>query len=255
MQSVQVTFRMRLNRERAFLRQYLTAAWDRFDAHSAVGSAYFWRFGDVARHEPPVELAEGETVDGGGVVLVVTGEDPAPVVEAERDRWERLREEGLLDTVEVTPWADADSPYDSAREKMLDNFGPVGGDRSFRLRPLIARTTVHLLEEFEEDLPAVAEPSEENPAGVGDWVSIHYLMKQNGHDWYDEIDACQKAVENRLHSLANFYDEATAREALEGAIDDLEALRSEFDAGEPERVSGPGPGVSSGGAAGDGGGS
>ena len=238
---------MRLDRERAFLRQYLTAAWDRFDDHSAVDSAYFWRFGDVARHEPPVELADGETVDGGGVVLVVTGEDdPTPAIEAERDRWERLRADGLLDTVAVTPWADAESPYDSAREKMIDNFGPVGGDRSFRLRPIVARTTIHLLAEFEEDLPAVAEPSEENPAGVGDWVLLHYLMKQNGHDWDDEIDACRKAVENRLHSLANFYDEATAREALEGVIGDLEALRSEFSAGEPERVSGPGSGVSSG---------
>ncbi len=238
MRSVQVTFRTALDRERQFLRQYMTGAWDRFDAHEAVDSTYFWRFGDAARHEPPVELAEGVTVDDGGVILVVTGEDdPRPAIEAERDRWDELRTAGLLDSATVTPWTDG--PYDSAREKMVERFGAVGGDRAYRLRPIVSRATVRLLEEFETDLPAVDETTEENPAGIGDWVLVHYLMKQSGHDWYDEIDACRRAITNRLRSLEAFYDEATAREALEDAIADLETLRSEFAAGEPERVSGP----------------
>lgn len=228
MRSTQVTFRMALDREREFLREYLTTAWDRFDASEAVASAYFWRFGNVARHDPPAELSEGVVVDGGGVVLVLNGDpDAAPAVEAERERWERLREAGLLDSWEVTPWADG--PYQNAREKMVDNFGEVGGDRAFRLRPIIARTTIRLLEEFEADLPAVGEATAENPTQVGDWVLIHYLLKQNGHDWYDEIAACRTAIENRLHSLAGFYDDATALAALEDAIADLEALRSAFD--------------------------
>lgn len=228
MRSTQVTFRMALEREREFLREYLTDAWDRFDASEAVESAYFWRFGNVARHDPPAELSEGVRMDDGGVVLVVNGDpDPAPAVEAERERWERLREEGLLASWTVEPWADG--PYPNAREKMVDNFGTVGGDRSFRLRPIVARTTIDLLREFEEDLPAVGEATAENPTPVGDWVLIHYLMKQNGHDWFDEIDACRKAMENRARSLAAFYDDATALAALEEAIADLEELRSEFD--------------------------
>lgn len=221
---------MASERERPFLREYLTAAWDRFEAHDDVHSAWFWRFGNVVRHEP-VELAGGTTTDGGGVVLVVNGDpDPTAAIDAERRRWEPLREDGLLDSWEVTPWGDG--PYQNAREKMRDNFGDRGGDLAFRLRPVIAGTTVELLAEFEEDLPAVGEPTDDNPTPVGDWVLIHYLLKQNGHDWYDEVDACRKAIENRLRSLEAFYDTETAREELERVIADLEALRSEFDPAE-----------------------
>jgi hypothetical protein len=222
--------------ERAFLREYLPAAWDRFDEHDAVEAVHFWRFGNAVDHDPPAELAEGVVLDDGGVILVVTGDpDPTPAVEAERDRWQRLREDGLLDSWTVEPW---DGPHSNAREKIVDNLGSVGGDRSFRLRQVAAGTTVELLREFETDLPAVADATEDNPTGVGDWVLIHYLMKQNGHDWYDEIDACRKAIENRAWSLAAFYDHATARDAVETAIDELRAVHSELeepDGSTPER--------------------
>ena len=85
-----------------------------------------------------------------------------------------------------------------------------------------------MLREFDADRPAVGEPTDENPQPVGDWVLIHYLMKQNGHDWYDEIAACSKAIENRAHSLAQFYDRERALTALDDAIEELRAVREEF---------------------------
>ncbi|MFB6211141.1 MAG: hypothetical protein ABEI76_06360, partial [Halobacteriales archaeon] len=118
--------------------------------------------------------------------------------------------------------------YENARAKLIENFGERGGALSYRLRPLASRTTLGLLETFDEDLPAVGDPTPENPVPVGEWVLIHYLMKQNGHDWYDEIDACQRAIRNRLRSLAQFHGARTARAELETVIEELQALRGEL---------------------------
>jgi len=111
---------------------------------------------------------------------------------------------------------------------MIENFGEAGGDLAYRLRSIAARTTVELLREFDEDRPAVGKATPANPHPIGDWVLIHYLLKQNGHDWYDEIDACRRAITNRIRSLASFHDAATARAALEETIVELERFEAEF---------------------------
>ena len=226
MRSTQVTFRMTVDDERPFLRTYLTDAWDRFDENKAVESAWFWRFGDTAKHGP-IELIDGTVVDGGGVILVVNGDpDPSAAVDAERPRWEELREDGPLESYETKGFRPT---FENARQKMIENFGEAGGDLASRLRPIAAEATVELLREFDEDRPAVGESAPENPHPIGDWVLIHYLLKQNGHDWYDEIDACQRAITNRIRSLASFHDTATARAALEETIEEFERFRAEFE--------------------------
>lgn len=227
MQSTQVTFGMARERERAFLETYMIDAWDRLAASEAVDSAWFWRFGQTSRHDP-IELEDGTVLDDGGVILVINGSpDPQPAVESERDRWRALENDGLLDTLEVKGFR---PDYDNARAKMIENFGPEGGKLAYQLRPLATRTTLGLLETFEDDLPAVGEPTDDNPLPVGDWVLIHFLMKQNGHDWYEEIDACRRAIRNRLQSLAQFHGGATAREELDSLIAELEALREDLPA-------------------------
>jgi len=221
-QSTQATFRMDSAYERAFCAEYLPGAWDRLHAHDGVDSAWFWRFGNVVDREP-VELAGGAVTDGGGVILVVNGDDPDAALAAERDRWDELAATPRLDRVETKQFSEGG--YESAREKMVDSFGPVGGERLFRLRPTACETTLATLTAFDEQLPAVPEPTEEDPSGIGVWSLLHLVCKQHGLDWDDEIDACGKAIENRAASLAAFYDEATAREALDEAIAELEATR------------------------------
>lgn len=218
MESIQVTFDLAdREHERSFLQQYMGEAWDRFDEHETFDRGWFWCFGSAGEHGT-VELEDGTSLEGGGVVLVLNGESLDPLVEAERPYWRDLRSDGILDAWDVKSFEPA---YDDARRKSIENFGRVGGERAYRIRPLASRLTLDVLEEFDEDLPAVGTESDENPVPVGYWTMIHYLMKQGGYDWYEEIDACVKAIENRLRSLAAFHGEETAQEALETALADL----------------------------------
>lgn len=81
-----------------------------------------------------------------------------------------------------------------------------------------------MLTELDGRLPAVGSESAENPVPVGFWVMIHYMMKQHGYGWFDEIDACTKAIQNRLRSLADFHGEAAAQNELDAIRNELENL-------------------------------
>jgi hypothetical protein len=219
MRSAQVTFDLTdREAERSFLESYMIDAWDRFRTHDEFDRAWFWRFGNTSEHGA-VELEGGTTLEGGGVVLVLNGDPtPEPVLDAERSRWNDLESEGRIEGWDVT-WFHPE--YENAREKATENFGAVGGDRAYRLRPLASRMTLSVLEEFDERLPAVGKPSEEDPVPVGYWTTIHFLMKQSGYDWYDEIEACTRAIQNRLTSLAAFHGDEAARDAKADALAEL----------------------------------
>ncbi|MFB6299439.1 MAG: hypothetical protein ABEH65_04190 [Halobacteriales archaeon] len=222
MQSAQVVFEVAdPAAERSFLRTYLTSAWDRLYAHESFDRGWFWRFGTTAQHGS-IELEGGTTVEDGGIILVLNGDPtPEPVIEAERPRWSELKATGAIDDWAVT-WFHPE--YENAREKAIQQFGAVGGDRTYRLRPLAAELTLLVIEEFDERLPAVGSVSDDNPVPVGYWTVIHYLMKQQGYDWYDEIEACRQAIENRIRSLASFHGDTTAEEAVTSVIEELEAI-------------------------------
>lgn len=226
MRSTQVTFSLAERAtERQFVADYLTDAWDRFETHEAFDRAWFWRFGRTSR-QGPLELEGTTTLDGGGVILVCNGDpSPEPVVESERPRWRELEAQGLLEGWETTQYR---PEYENAREKMIERFGETGGDLLYRLRPLACRATLAHVAEFENDLPPVGEQTEENPTPVGDWVLLHLLFKQQGHDWYDEIDAYEKGIENRLRSIEAFLGAEAARAELETVIEELIGFREEF---------------------------
>jgi hypothetical protein len=76
--------------------------------------------------------------------------------------------------------------YSSVLEEQTARQGEIGGEWQYRLLPLAARFSLDHLREFDEPLPAVATASEENLAGVGFWIQLHYTMIQCGYDWYDE---------------------------------------------------------------------
>lgn len=226
MPSTQVTFEFEEREdERRFLRRYMVSAWERFEGMDAFESGWFWRHGRTGRHG----------IDGleeGRIIFVING-TPRAVIERERDHWEERKANG-----ELTDWSTRtfEPEYEDSLDKLQRNFGRVGGRRNYRLRTLAPRFTLEILREFEEPLPAVGESTDENPLPVNFWVLIHYLMKQCGYDWYDEIDASTKAIKNRLRSLSEFRSEDEARSQLRKTIDELEAFSDELADAADERA-------------------
>ena len=98
----------------------------------------------------------------------------------------------------------------------------------YRLKPITARSSIDLLSEFNEQLPIVGTPDEGDPIPIGFWALIHVLMAQNGYDWYDEVEACTRAITNRIRSLSAYESEEEAYKLLSGAIENLEAFADEF---------------------------
>lgn len=224
MQSTQITFDLPDSEaEMAFLREYMVPAWDRFRDSDAFESGWFWPAGEFATHDTPElsrETHDLERLQQGQIVFVVNG-DPDRIIEREQDRWEQYKDEGLLDGWETRSFQ---PEYRNVREKMHEKYGQAGGDRAYRLRSIAADFTIECLAATDSRLPAVGESTDADPVPVGFWVMIHYLMKQQGYDWYSEIDACTKSIENRLRSLATFHGEAAAQEELDAVIDRLESV-------------------------------
>ncbi|MFB6118057.1 hypothetical protein [Halosegnis sp.] len=232
MQTTQVVFRTTRENERPFVERYMPDAYRRLTAHEAVASVWFWRIG-AAGDRGTIELAGGETItpgDGGAIVVVNGAPDPTAALDAETDRWDEHVDDGLLASWTRQPWDAVDAALDveTAREKMCERFGETGGPLNYRLRTATIPTTLELLERFDDDPPAVGDRTDTNPAGIGAWVLIHYLFKQSGYDWHEEMTACRRAIENRAHSLCSFHGAAAAREELDAVIAALEDTRAEL---------------------------
>ncbi|WP_254547198.1 hypothetical protein [Halomarina pelagica] len=195
MSTVQVTFRMEdTDAEASFIRNYLVSAWKRFETMEAFEKGWFWRNGHYGRHGI-------EYFKGGRILLMIDG-DPETVVDEECDRWDSLVEDGAIESWSVLPFEEIG--YDSVYSKAVDNVGKRGADLFMRLKPLLTQTSLDLYEALDEQIAMVGDEGDHNPKGIGFWVVINTLMKQNGYDWYDEIDGCTKSTKNRLKSMTAY---------------------------------------------------
>lgn len=184
--------------EARFVRSYLPDAWDRFDRSDHWETGWFWAYRQFATYDAGP--------DGGLVRLVFEG-DPNALVEAEADRW------AAFDGLESwEPRRYDELGYDSLLDQQRDAKGEVGGEWEYRVKPLVARFSLAYLRAFEEPMPAVGSEGEANPKGLGFWAALHDALVQCGYDWYDETDACLKAMQNRLKSIASYRGADAARE-------------------------------------------
>ena len=178
-----------------FLREYMVPAWNRFDRSDDFESGWFWRAGTFARRdlvELERESQDLERFERGTITFIVNG-NPDAMVETERHYWEEFETAAVLTGWERKPfrptyrnaWGNSEKSTASVAETGRTCFG-----REF------AELTVELLAAFEQPLPAVGEPTDDNPVPMGFWAMIHFLMKHQGYSWYDEIDACTKAIDS-----------------------------------------------------------
>jgi hypothetical protein len=229
MNSTQVTFDLPdTASEVEFLHEYMVPAWERFREDDAFESGWFWRSGNFAQHDVEDltrDKHDLERLEPGMIVFVINGE-PERLLDTEREHWEAFARDGLLEGWETQSYS---PQYENAREKMREKYGREGGDRAYKLRQIAAEMTIDLLAAFDQPLPAIGTPSDENPVPVGFWTMTHFLMKHQGYDWYQEIDACSMSIRNRLHSLAVFMSPDEAQETLDEVIEELRAVRAELD--------------------------
>jgi hypothetical protein len=77
----------------------------------------FWRTG---RYRPD---NVGETADTRAVTIVLDA-DPEAVVERERDRWDELEREGLIESWTTRTY---ETEYESVLANQNDQYGDIGG--------------------------------------------------------------------------------------------------------------------------------
>lgn len=201
--------------EERFVRDYLTGAWERFESAEYWETGWFWSYRQFAAYD--------SGPDGGLVRLVFEGE-PDVLVEHEASRWDVF--EGLT-SWEVERYEDLG--YESLLEQQQDVKGEIGGEREYRLKSLLPQFSLAYSSEFEEPLPAVDEERPENPLQLGFWAVIHDMMVQCGYDWYDETAACQKAMKNRLKSIAGYRGADAAREEYERLLAEWKSYEDELE--------------------------
>lgn len=201
--------------EERFVRTYLADAWDRFEASEFWTTGWFWSYGQFARYDSGPE---------GGLVRVVFEGDPDALVGHESDRWN-----GFSGLASWNVRRYDEEGYDSLLDQQKDAKGEVGGEWEYRVKPLVSRFSLAYLREFEEPLPAVGDEGDGNPAGLGFWAVLHDTMVQCGYDWYDETDACQKAMKNRLKSIASYRGAGAARDEYDRLLAEWQAHGDELD--------------------------
>lgn len=196
------------------VREYVFDAVDRLpDQPGCAGVG----FNPLARK---ADLAEMD-VDG-GVLVRIWGASVDAVVERERERWDRLVEDGLAEAWE---WSADDGT-------LAEYMGEQGARRYLQLLGLATRLSKQVYDEFDGRPDPVDEyPGEQRAAaaGVGWWRLLHLLTIQQNYRYSDEIDAYAQGIRSTARTIAEFDDRKRALDEIDGVIDSLEALRADLD--------------------------
>lgn len=201
--------------EERFVRTYLTEAWARFETSEYWTTGWFWSYRQFAQYDAGPDE---------GLVRVVFEGIPDTLVERESDRWDEF---SGLSSWRVQRFSD--EGYDSLLRQQTDAKGEIGGEWEYRLKQLITPFSLAYYREFEELLPMIGDEHDENPKGVGFWAAIHDIVTQCGYDWYDETAMCQKAMKNRLKSIASYRGAEAAREEYERLLAEWRAHEAELE--------------------------
>lgn len=201
-----------------FLEEYVLAELDRVRATEACDAITF----------VPGQPATGDRTAGVQVpppeypvYLTIRGDTDA-VIDAERNRWDALVDEGVLGGWERL--------HERDREEMVAELGAERAELLARSSDLAARMATVALREFEDlgTVPAAVETypeTESDAAPFGWWAVLHTVTVQLNYSLAEERDAYRYGLEHVLRNVAEHEDEETASRWLENLIADLEGLR------------------------------
>lgn len=192
--------------EERLIREYVVPSYRRLEEREDVRWLAFGRYG----HDP--------SVDGGEVTFYIYG-DPEAVAADERDRWNELVADGVVDE-----WWTDDT------EVRIDDLDPSELLHT-RLWATASRMAVTFFEEFDEMPDSIAEFGADEQFGVGWQVGLHHLINDLGYqsgEGEEEIDLLFELLRSRLFALALAIDPDWSGEKAEELIAALESLPAEL---------------------------
>ncbi|MFB6198146.1 MAG: hypothetical protein ABEI52_07760 [Halobacteriaceae archaeon] len=178
------------------IRDYIVPSLDRLESIDGCRGVRFARFGT----DPRWEKSE--------VKVGIYGDYEA-VIEGERDRWDSLEADGLIES-----WSRDGAPFGNSPEAVQEFVG--------RCYILATKMAAQYYREFDERPAMLDEFPEKSERSVGLWVMFHVLINQMGYDADAEIDAAMNLIRSRLDALSEFHDH-------EYAQDRIDKLRTQLD--------------------------
>jgi hypothetical protein len=185
------------------IREYIVPSMDRLEAIDGCKGVRFSRFGQDTRYERSE------------VILGIYGEYEA-VVEAERERWDELVEEGSVES-----WSRKGSPFANQPEDVQEILGEA--------YVLGSHMAVEYYEAFDERPGLVAEATDDGGRRYGLWSTFHVLANNIGYDPVEEVDAYEILLRDRLIALTELRGHDFVRDRIDELRAELDGLEETVD--------------------------
>lgn len=188
------------------IREYVVPALDHLESISGCTGVRFSRFGMDPRY------------DQSEVKLGIYGDSEA-VIESERDRWDELVEQGLIES-----WSRDGVPFSDQPDEVQEFLG-----RAYILGSHMAR---EYYEAFDDRPGFVEEVTDGSGRRYGLWAAFHVLANDIGYDAEEEVDAHELLLRDRIIALTELRGHDFARnriDDLRSELDDLEATVNDLE--------------------------
>jgi hypothetical protein len=171
----------------------------------------------------------GGAVPSGSAVLLAVMSDTDVLVGRERERWESLHDDGVIDGWERSERSEAE---------LKQQYGEQGFELAKRLLPLSAKMSKLAYEEFDdEEFPAAIDtfPDEDGAYPVGWGLVLHHMAFADlDYTADEEIKMHTKGIEEDLRIIGERDGEQAAQERIDDVIESLESMREKVQHRRPQ---------------------
>lgn len=181
------------------IREYIVPSMNRLEGIEGCEGVRFTRFG----MDPRWEKSE--------VKLGIYG-DYEKVINAERDCWEELVSEGLIES-----WSRDGKPFAELSEEIQELCG-----RNYILASHMAAV---YFDEYDQRPGLVDEITDDEGRSWGLWGVIHVLLNQMGYSAEKEVEAYMLLLRDRLIALTEFQSHDDVREMIDDCRNQLDELK------------------------------
>ena len=185
------------------IREYIVPSMDRLETIDGCNGVRFSRFGQDTRYEKSE------------VILGIYGGHEA-VVESERERWDELVEEGVIES-----WSRKGTPFANQPEDVKEILGEA--------YVLGSHMPAEYYQTFDERPRLVDETTDDAGRQYGLWSAFHVLANNIGYDPVEEVDAYEILLRDRLVALTELRGHDFVRDQIDELRSKLDGLEQTVD--------------------------